>query len=370
MVRPIDESGLGTRIGEAREAAGLNQGELAAAVAIDRSAINKIERGTRRVTAFELSEIARVLNRRMEWFLSEPTPSIVSHRQREGTSRRTIDTSLEELTREVEFVASMGGKLALREYDAKPVPTAPADAESLATKIRQEVGAGEGPLVDLVAAAETLGLLSFSRPLGPDSADGGSLLLEIGGVALINSTADVGRRRLTLAHEIGHYVVADEYTIDHSVLIGTNGDRESLLDRFGRALLCPADPTQEFWSRQLALHGDLRSAALKSASHWRVDFATLARRLLDLRTVNQAQAHEIRSIRPVKADFIELDLHIPIDMDGTSLPRSFELAVLTLYRAETISSARAVELLQGNYEDQDLPDRPTNPESAAWQVIW
>lgn len=370
MGRSVDGKRIGARIGDAREAAGLNQVELAAEIAIDRSALNKIERGARRVTAFELSEIARVLNRRMEWFLSEPTPSIVSHREREGTSRRAIDASLEEVTREVEFVAAVGGKVALRDYEAKPVPTTPAEAEALAMRVRSELAAGEEPIADLVTASEQLGLLAFSQPLGSESADGGSALLEVGGVAVINSTADVGRRRMTLAHEIGHYVVADEYAIDHSVLLGGNSDRESLLDRFARAVLCPADPTRTYWDRRLELHDNLRSAALKSASHWRVDFATLARRLLDLEIVDAIQAREIRSTRAVKADFIELDLHIPIDLDGRSLPPSFELAVLALYRAETISSARAVQLLQGTYDDQDLPERPTNPESAAWQVVW
>lgn len=322
------------------------------------------------MTAFELSEIARVLNRRMEWFLSEPAPSIVSHREREGTSRRAIDAALEEITREVEFVASVGGKLALREYEAKPVPITAADAEALATTVRAEFDAGDEPVTDLVAASERLGLLAFSRPLGADSADGGSVLLEAGGMALINSTADVGRRRMTLAHEIGHYVVADEYTIDHTVLLSSDSDRESLLDRFARAMLCPSGPTLDYWNHQLEVHDSLRSATLKSASHWRVDFATLARRLLDLGVIDGVGAHEVRGTRAVKADFIELDLHVPNDLDGRCLPPSFELAVLALYRAETISSARAVQLLQGNYDDQDLPERATNPESAAWQVVW
>lgn len=369
MARPTVES-IGARISEAREAAGLNQGDLASELGMDRSAVNKIERGTRRVAAFELSEIARVLSRRMEWFLSEPTPSIVSHRERQGTSRRAIDVVLEEITREVEFVVSLGGKVALREYKAKSVPGTATEAEALAAQVRLELGAGDAPLTDLVAAAERLGLLPFSQPLGPDSADGGSVLLEVGGVALINSTSEVGRRRMTLAHEIGHYVVADEYAIDSSVLLSGNGDRESLLDRFARALLCPAAPTRSYWARQLQLHESRRAAVLKSASHWRVDFATLARRLLDLEVIDLPQAREIRSTRALKADYIELDLHVPSDLDGVGLPPSFELAVLALYRAESISSARAVQLLRGNYEDQDLPDRPTKAEAAAWQVLW
>lgn len=89
--------------------------------------MNKIENGGRRVTAFELSEIARVLNRRLEWFLTEPTQAIVSHREREGTSRRAIDALLETLTREVEFVASMGGK---SHGEASGRPALAAQAES------------------------------------------------------------------------------------------------------------------------------------------------------------------------------------------------------------------------------------------------
>lgn len=145
VVRPANEKEIGDRIGQARELAGLSQGELASQVSMSRSAMNKIENGGRRVTAFELSEIARVLNRRMEWFLTEPTPAIVSHREREGTSRRAIDAALELLTREVGFVASVGGKLALRDHPPTTVPTTPAEAEKLAGQVRSELGLGDGP---------------------------------------------------------------------------------------------------------------------------------------------------------------------------------------------------------------------------------
>lgn len=370
MVRDVSEKGIGARIGQAREAAGLSQGELASEVSIARSAMNKIENGGRRVTAFELSEIARVLGRRMEWFLTEPTPAVVSHRQREGTSRRTIDAALEALTREVQFVASLDDKFHLTSYAPRPVPQTAAEAEALAGRVRSDLGLGDEPIADLVGAAGLLGLLAFSQPLGPDSADGGSVLLEAGGVALVNSTADVGRRRLTLAHEIGHFVVADEYTVDPSVLLHGSGDRESLIDRFARALLCPDGPTRTYWHRQVEAYDELRAAALKSASHWRIDFATLARRLLDLEMVDEAQAQEVRSVRAVKADYVELNLHVPGDMEKVSLPRAYEVAVLGLFRAETISASRARDLLLGAYDEADLPERPVKPEQAAWQVVW
>ncbi len=175
---------------------------------------------------------------------------------------------------------------------------------------------------------------------------------------------------MTLAHEIGHYVVADEYTIDHTVLLQGSGDRESLIDRFARALLCPAEATRSYWGEQVAAYGDMRSATLRSASHWRVDFATLARRLLDLAVIDAAEAQQVRSVRAGKADYVELSLHVPMDLDGVTLPRTFELAVLALYRAETISAPRAIDLPQGVYGEEDPPECPIKPESAAWQVAW
>lgn len=51
----------GARVREARELAGLTQGELASRVNLDRTAVNKIEGGIRKVTALELSDIATAL---------------------------------------------------------------------------------------------------------------------------------------------------------------------------------------------------------------------------------------------------------------------------------------------------------------------
>ena len=65
-----------------------------------------------------------------------------------------------------------------------------------------------------------------------------------GGVCLVNSHNKVGRRRLALAHELGHYLLQDEYTVDWRVTDGGVG-LESRLDRFARALLLPAQGLRE-----------------------------------------------------------------------------------------------------------------------------
>ena len=64
----------------------------------------------------------------------------------------------------------------------------------------------EEPAVGLGARVASLGLLAFSWEFGKHGADGASVLLGRGGVAVVNGSYQTGRRRLTLAHELGHYL--------------------------------------------------------------------------------------------------------------------------------------------------------------------
>jgi len=105
-------------------------------------------------------------------------------------------------------------------------------------------------------------------------ADAGTILLRQGGVCLINSHNKVGRRRLALAHELGHYLIADDYTIDWRVADQHASDIEARLDRFGRVLLLPETGVRSSWARAFETH-DLREAAVLVASDYRVDMATL-----------------------------------------------------------------------------------------------
>src|SRR5690348_10785177 len=98
---------MAARIAEARSSAGLTQAELAAATSLERSALAKIENGTRRVTALELARIADAVGERIEWFVTEAAPAIVSHRNNAdpGAASPAIDRLVERATRNVEFLA-------------------------------------------------------------------------------------------------------------------------------------------------------------------------------------------------------------------------------------------------------------------------
>jgi Zn-dependent peptidase ImmA (M78 family)/transcriptional regulator with XRE-family HTH domain len=371
---------LGERIREARKRAGVSQDELGRAIGLDRTVVNKIEAGVRKVSALELSDIAAEIGVRMSTFFEDPVPALVSHRSSQGldTTDSQIDALLAKLADEVRFVASLGGEelglAAARAVDQAGVvpPSTNAEAEALAEQARTLMGLGaEDPIRQLTDSVAGIGLLAFSRDIGKDTADAGTILLSRGGVALVNSQMKVGRRRLALAHELGHYLIADEYTVDWRVADHSNRTlaTESHLDRFARALLLPSVALTQKWRDAVERFGE-RGAAILLASEFRVDMATLATRLTETGLVDGETTALVRSCRTTKADIIELNLYAPLEeLAGTTVPRSFSLAVLRLVRDERISRERALDLLQGTFEEADLPNIRERRPDEIWNFV-
>lgn len=374
----IDAQTLGGRIRDARKRADMSQEDLGQSVGLDRTAINKIESGIRKVTALELSEIGAALGVRMFTFFEEPVPAIVEHRSSQGldTAESKIDALLATFADEVEFLASLGvDELRLDAADAVfgagvSSPSTNAEAEALAAKARDLMGhSPDEPILQLSDSVGKIGLLAFSRDVGKDTADAGTILLRRGAVSLVNSHMKVGRRRLALAHEVGHYLISDAYTIDWRVADHHAVPMESRLDRFARALLLPGAAVAQHWQDSVDRFGE-RGTAIILASKFRVDMATLATRLRELTLADSETVAAVRDYRTTRADLVEMNLYVPLEeLAGTTVPRFFALAVLRLVRDERISRERALELLQGTFEEVDLPPvRPRRPDEI-WKFV-
>jgi Zn-dependent peptidase ImmA (M78 family)/transcriptional regulator with XRE-family HTH domain len=364
---------IGQRIAAARARAALTQAALASEASLDRSALAKIETGSRRVSAVELARVANALNERIEWFLMEELPSIVSHRnlQDPDTASPAIDRTVERAAKNVEFLLEHGQLWSSPPIDVMPRPSSSAEAEESAHSVRQALGLDEAqPLLDISAQAARLGLLIFAITLDAESADAAMILLERGGVAVLNGSLHDGRRRIAAAHELGHFLFADDYSVDWR--IGEHRDDavwEVRLDRFARAALLPEAGMRLAWENDFRLGEELRRGSVQVASRYRVDMSTLSRRLLELRLADQDQAERIRTVRTTRADIIEMDLLVAPEMAPPSLPRLYEAAVLRLYRTEVISTDRAIDLLWDAWAEADLPPLPDLPENTIWQFI-
>lgn len=376
----IDARRLGERIRDARRRVDMSQEDLGRAVGLERTIVNKIETGVRRVAALELSDIATALDVRMSIFFEDPIPALVSHRSSQGldTADSQIDTLLAKLASEVDFIMSLradelgldaAGKVA--QAGITP-PATNAEAEELAGRARALMGlSADEPIHQLSDRVASIGLLAFSRHISKDTADAGTILLPCGGVSLVNSHMKVGRRRLALAHELGHYLIADDYTIDWRVAAHSDLSvpMESRLDRFARALLLPEAIFSQKWREGIGLNEE-RRAAILLASEFRVDMATLATRLKELALAESETISAVRGFRTTQADIVEMNLRVPLEeLSGTSVPRNFVLAVLRLVRDERISRDRALELLQGTFDEADLPQIRTRRPDEIWKFV-
>ena len=361
---------VATRIIEARMQKGLTQTQLAQSLGLERSVLAKIESGQRKVNALELAGIARELGRRLEWFVLPRLAGIPQHRGAttpEWVSSE-IDVVLEQSLADVALLVELGHLQVPARPEIFERPDSSANAEALAGRARQLCGIGpEAPADALTTAAWAIGLVPFAESLG-GGADAASTSSDTWGIAVINSANAVGRRRLALAHELCHYLVNDGYVEDFRVDPPTSEDQhEARMDRFARAFLLPAAAVREHWSR-LSVDG-VRRAAVMLASTFRVDMSTLARRLHnDLGLVDRATASELRQVRTNRSDIVENDLFVPHDLEGTWLHPEYERAVLRAYRADDVTSARALSLLRQNFSEDDLPTRATVDEGSLWAL--
>jgi len=369
----IDAATIGRRIAEARGRSGLTQAELAASVPIDRSGLAKIEAGTRRVSALELARIAEALGERIEWFVDDAPPAIVSRRnvQEPGAPSPMIDSLVERVVRNVEFAAAQDQNLLKATPRMLERPQSVRDADKAAKSARSLLGLDASePALELSRRAAGAGLLLFSVDLGQEAADAASVLLPVGGVAVVNGYLRVGRRRLAAAHELGHHLFADEYTVDWRIAEQGDSDKwESLIDRFARAVLLPGAGLADRWQGLRAGGDDLRTSAVRLASAFRVDMSTLARRLLELDLVSRAEADHIRLVRTTKADIVEFGLVIQDELAPSELSRPYVEAVLRLYRNGTVSAARATDMLLDTWDEADLPQVPLIPENSIWKFV-
>lgn len=364
----VDSETIGRRIAEARARARLTQAELAGATGLDRTALAKIETGARRITALELAGIAEHTGESFESFVTEPPTAVVSYRLGSASSTlSSIDRLLENTARNVELVQSLGHLQVANPATFEQAQDL-AEATALATQARSLLKLDPtGPISDLVGPISTIGLFAFSADLGPDSPDAATTLLTDGGVSVINSDRAVGRRRLALAHELGHYLVADAYTVDWRVGAWANVQQgEKVIDAFARALLLPENSLKLRWT-ELTTHDSVRQAAVRIASEYRVDMSTLAARLSETNIADEDSVHIVRATSTKRVDIIEYDLAVAHDLEGTTLPRSYEKAILALFRSERISAARAVDLLLDTIDEASLPTLPPVNEGEIWK---
>lgn len=343
---------LGRRIAQAREDSEKTQAELADLVGLDRTAVVRLEAGSRKVSATELVAIASALDRPIDWFVTESPPAVVSRRQDPAADRlsRRLDLALENAARDISFLVKQG----ILPRQGRPSHTAPqsfADAENLASEIRREAGLQQGPIHDLQSVCERLGFLAFSVALGPGSGDAVYVEVDDLGVAVVNGTTDPGRRRFSLAHELGHHVVGDAY--EPAPRLDPSGT-ERILNVFAAHFLMPRSAVQNTWSE--FRNRSARLAATAVAVRFRVSWTAACNQLRNLGIIDGRERDLLAEDDLRKGEMLELGERWVSELDPPSVPPGYAQAVVNAYRARRLTRVRTVELLYGTVTESELPE--------------
>ncbi len=231
---------IGARLKQARLLAGMTQSELASALGenglkITAAAISKYEREKSYPSAQFMLLGAQVLEVPSSYFLRQPTRSVewigFRCRARLGESARNIIKAY--AADRAEAQSELRDLLhPERDFDFPSIPVSSLeDAERAAEKLRDLWDVGDRPLDNLVQMAEDREVIVIDWADKTELFDGLSGWCGDRPVTAINSQFPLDRRRLTLAHEIGHLVMDTSFSPDV--------DDEALAFRFAAALLVP-----------------------------------------------------------------------------------------------------------------------------------
>ncbi|MEU8355925.1 XRE family transcriptional regulator [Nonomuraea sp. NPDC048882] len=229
---------LGEVLITARRACGLTQEELATAAGVTQAALSRYENDLRQPEPEVLARLARALGV-TETFLARAGRvhggmAIDAHMRRRMTAKPTVWRQLEAKLNMYRLHARMMfEEVSLRAEQRvptlDPIELTPADA---ARFVRMQWRMPLGPVRSLIRWLESAGCLVIEEDFGTTRVDGLSQWIDDHPIILINMRAPIDRKRMTLAHELGHLCL-------HSVDVSEHVEAEA--NEFAAEFLMPIE---------------------------------------------------------------------------------------------------------------------------------
>lgn len=352
----MDKVDLGRRLAQAREAIGMTQESLARTVGLDRTAITRLEKGERKLSVPELVAIAAQLRRPLSYFVESPVPAAVSRRTEAAHAHETtraLDVELEAFAADIRTLLQMGSLEPIERSATAHVPKNYSAAERAAQSMRNQIGLDSGPLDDLGDACERLGLLTYSTSLGEDGPDGGCVEATTAssslGAAVINGDKAPGRRRMTLSHELGHWLFGDSY--DREAPLSS----ERMINAFAIYFLAPRPGVTAEWNRHE--NWAVRDRALAVSASFRLSWSAAVSHLRNVDLLTAEQHAALSGHEPSRGDYVRLGLSWQDELAPPYVSPAFAASCVRDYGARRLTAARTLELLRGTLKDIDLPDQ-------------
>lgn len=233
---------LGTRLQQARKAAGLSLRALADLVNLSHAAIKKYEDGDLYPSSEMLIKLAKALKVRVDFFFR---PIKVSLENVKFRKRKKLTEKAEEKIK-FEVINQIERRLELENlYPASPIQKfeIPCDfpqkinnlekIESISENLRNYWKLGLAPIHDLIVSFESHGIRVFIIDTDEEHFDGLSTMIDNQPIIVISSRWPGDRQRFNLVHELGHYIFRNR--------LSDTIDEEQACNRFAGAFLFPRE---------------------------------------------------------------------------------------------------------------------------------
>lgn len=253
----LTQEQLGDRIGRARERVGVSQADLAARVDLTQSAISRIESGARGIDSLELAAIADALDVSvLDLLESEPVAQELrlAARLEETSEPAAVDRALNrvvDVVRLDRLLDELGEPERVRPSppDLAAPRSGPAvrQGQRLAERVREQWSLGEDPLPSNLFSLieDRSGLGVALEPLQERVA---GLCAHVGdaAIALVDSSAIVGRQRFTAAHELCHFLLGDGDRVIVDERLSGRSRVEMRANAFAAYFLMPAKSVRRY----------------------------------------------------------------------------------------------------------------------------
>lgn len=232
---------IGERILQARKSTGLSLRSLAEKVGISAMAISKYENDQTTPSSGVLLSLADALGVRVEYFFRTSKVQLkeVEYRKHSKLPKKTLDQINGDVIEQIERFLELEEFLPASPIESFKLPDnipfvqSYDDIENVAQLVRDAWELGANPISDLIDTLEEKGIKVFqSYALHGEKFDGLAAQVNGSPVIVVGRDWPGDRQRFTLAHELGHLVLANR--------LSEELDEEKAAHRFAGAFLAPA----------------------------------------------------------------------------------------------------------------------------------
>jgi len=299
----------------ARSESGLGQEDLANALGVSRAMISYWEAGSRVPNDRQLVALSRLLRSAIAVLVGAeepaPAPDVAAMLLR-GADHELPDDAFPGLREFVEFLDAYAELADAAKFPVRGMRQSPFvsgagfesgdDARRKAEEVRAYLRVGLGPIGDIDALCELLGVTVYRAPLGEDLAHTVSGAFYdhpvIGFSLLVNLDMTPGRRRFTVAHELAHALFHGE----SKYIVSTAGKppRERFADAFAGEFLMPTEGVRRVMEEQgFGPRIEDPSEVVQLQRFFGVSYITALVRLRQAKFLTQLRFDSFKLIRPV-----------------------------------------------------------------------